>query len=116
MTGQHQGFSYLSKVGARGLLNLGEKSFLDHQNWENLMQSKRTGPQLQIDYKPWIEEISCFNCLHKNSKENLYKNLNEKMFYVIHIFYANFHESVTLLFLFEFSRNFHQNEELRNWE
>ena len=37
-----QGFSYLSEVGARGLLNFGEKH-LDHQNWENLMQSKRTG-------------------------------------------------------------------------
>ena len=35
-----QGFSYLSEVGARGLLNLGKKH-LDHQNWENLMQSKR---------------------------------------------------------------------------
>ena len=38
-----QGFSYLSEVGARGLLNLGKKH-LDHQNWENLMQSKRTRP------------------------------------------------------------------------
>ena len=37
-----QGFSYLSEVRARGLLNLGEKH-LDHQNWENLMQPKRTG-------------------------------------------------------------------------
>ena len=36
------GFSYLSKVRARGLLNLGKKH-LDHQNWENLMQSKRPG-------------------------------------------------------------------------
>ena len=37
--------SYLSEVGAsRGLLNLGEKH-LDHQSLENLMQSKRTGPQ-----------------------------------------------------------------------
>ena len=31
------GIFYLS--GARGLLNLGKKH-LDHQNWENLMQSK----------------------------------------------------------------------------
>ena len=38
-----QGLSYLSEVGARGLLNLGKKH-LDHQNWENLMQSKITGP------------------------------------------------------------------------
>ena len=37
-----QGFSYLSEVGARGLLNLAKKH-LDHQNWENLLQSKRTG-------------------------------------------------------------------------
>ena len=29
---------------------------------------------------------------------------------------ANFHASVTLLFLFGFSLNFHQNVELRNWE
>ena len=31
-------------------------------------------------------------------------------------FHANFHSSVTLLFLFRFSWNFHQNVELRNWE
>ena len=31
-------------------------------------------------------------------------------------FYANFHGSVTLLFLFGFSWNFQQNVELRNWE
>ena len=31
-------------------------------------------------------------------------------------FYANFHASVTLLFLFRFSWNFHQSVELRNWE
>ena len=37
-----QEFSYLSEVGDRGLLILGKKH-LDHQNWENLMQSKRTG-------------------------------------------------------------------------
>ena len=37
-----QGFSYLSEVRARGLLNLGNYH-LDHQSWENLMQSKRTG-------------------------------------------------------------------------
>ena len=29
----HQGISYLSVVGARGLLNF-EKKHLDHQNWE----------------------------------------------------------------------------------
>ena len=37
-----QGFPYLIEVRARGLLNLGKKH-LDHQYWENLMQSKRTG-------------------------------------------------------------------------
>ena len=39
-----QGFSYLSEIGARGLLNLefGGEQHLDHQNRENLMQSKRT--------------------------------------------------------------------------
>ena len=31
-------------------------------------------------------------------------------------FYTNFHASVTLLFFFGFSWNFHQNVELRNWE
>ena len=30
------------EIGARRLLNLGTKKHLDHQNWENLMQSKRT--------------------------------------------------------------------------
>ena len=35
-------------LGARGLLNLGKKH-LDHQNWENLMQSKRTGPPFEMD-------------------------------------------------------------------
>ena len=44
MYGVYQGFSYLSKDGARGLLNLGKKHS-DHLGWENLMQSKRTGPQ-----------------------------------------------------------------------
>ena len=39
---KNQGFSYLSEVGAWGLLNLGKKH-LDHQNWEHLMQPKRTG-------------------------------------------------------------------------
>ena len=34
----YQGFSYLSEGGATGLLNLG-----NHQNWENLLQSKKTG-------------------------------------------------------------------------
>ena len=38
------GFSYLTEVGARGLLNMGKK-LLDHQIWENLMQSKRMGLQ-----------------------------------------------------------------------
>ena len=37
-----QGFSYLSEVGTRGLLNLGKKH-LDHRNWESLMQSKGIG-------------------------------------------------------------------------
>ena len=31
-----QGFSYLSEVGARGLLEFGNKKVLDHQNWDNL--------------------------------------------------------------------------------
>ena len=31
-------------------------------------------------------------------------------------FYANFHASVTLLDLFGFSCNFHQNVELSNWK
>ena len=39
---EYQVFSYHSEVRARGLVNLGKKH-LDHQNWENLMQSKRTG-------------------------------------------------------------------------
>ena len=30
-------------------------------------------------------------------------------------FYANFHASVTLVFLLIFSRNFHKNVELKNW-
>ena len=34
-----EGFSYLSEVEARGLLNLEKKKRLDHQNWENLIQS-----------------------------------------------------------------------------
>ena len=37
-----QGFSYLSEVGARGLLNL-VITHLYHQDWENLMQSIITG-------------------------------------------------------------------------
>ena len=41
----NQGFSYLSKVETRGLLNLGKKH-LDHQNWENLMMSKTNGSPL----------------------------------------------------------------------
>ena len=44
-----QGFSYLSEVEARGLLNLGKKH-LDHQNWENFMQSKR----VELPFK-WIK-------------------------------------------------------------
>ena len=36
-----QGFSYFSEVGARGLLNLGEK--VDHQTWGKFVQSKITG-------------------------------------------------------------------------
>ena len=40
--GGDQGFSYLSEVVTRGLLNLGTKKHLDHRNWENLMQSKIT--------------------------------------------------------------------------
>ena len=42
--GVFEGFSNLSEAGARGLLNLGEKKHFDHQDCENLMQSKRTGP------------------------------------------------------------------------
>ena len=38
-----QGLSYLSEVGARGLLRLGKKH-LDHQNWKKLMQSKKIRP------------------------------------------------------------------------
>ena len=38
-----RGFSYLSEVGARDLLNLGKKD-LNHQNWEHLALSKRTEP------------------------------------------------------------------------
>ena len=36
--GHTLGFFYLSEDRARGLMNLG-KRHLDHQNWENLMQS-----------------------------------------------------------------------------
>ena len=43
-----QGFSYLSEVGTRGLLNLGKKH-LDHQNWETLMQSKRSRLPFSMD-------------------------------------------------------------------
>ena len=56
-----QRFSYLNAVWARGLLNLGN---LDHQNWENLMQSKRTGPSFRMDLKAYILavlSIGCFN-------------------------------------------------------
>ena len=38
-----KGFSYISEVGARDLLNL-VKKHLNHQNWGNLMHSKRTEP------------------------------------------------------------------------
>ena len=43
-----QGFSFLSEVRAGGLLNLG-KYHMEHQSWENLMLSKRTGPPFKID-------------------------------------------------------------------
>ena len=36
--------TFPKSIEARGLLNLGKKHS-DHQNWENLMQSKRTGLQ-----------------------------------------------------------------------
>ena len=33
-----QEFFYLSEVGARGLLNMQKNKYLDHQDWENVMQ------------------------------------------------------------------------------
>ena len=42
-TNTGQGFSYLSEVGAREVLNL-RKYYSDVQSCENLMQLKRTGP------------------------------------------------------------------------
>ena len=42
------GISNLSEVRAKGLLNLGKKH-LNHQNWENLMHSKRTGLSFLMD-------------------------------------------------------------------
>ena len=52
--GPNQGFSYLSEVGTRGLLNLGKKH-LDHQYWKNLMQSK----------KNWITILNGFTVYKK---------------------------------------------------
>ena len=43
-----QGFSNLSEVGARGLLNLGKKAF-ELSKLVNLMQSKRTEPPFEMD-------------------------------------------------------------------
>ena len=37
-----QGFSSLSEVWGQGPVEFGKKT-LDYQNWENFMQSKRTG-------------------------------------------------------------------------
>ena len=37
------------EIGARSLLKLGTKKHLDHQNWENLMQSKRTELPFYMD-------------------------------------------------------------------
>ena len=54
---RHQGFSYLSDVGARGLLNLG-KYHLSHQNWENQIQSKNTRSPFEIDRFKTIINIS----------------------------------------------------------
>ena len=55
------------EVRARGLLNLGEKH-LDHQNWENLMQSKRTG----CNFK-WIKKhIITVNVLKLRTLKNNY--------------------------------------------
>ena len=91
-------------MGARGLLNLG-KSFWTikiGKTWCNLKEVDRNFKLIENHrYKKLAASIA----LHKNSKENLCKH-----------FYANFHESVTVLFLFGFSWNFHQNVELRNWE
>ena len=42
-----QRFSYLSEVGARGLLNLGKRR-LSHKNWENFMQPKRTRRHFEL--------------------------------------------------------------------
>ena len=47
-----RGFSDLSEVGARGLLNLGKKHF-DHQNWENLRRLKELDRHFKWIKKPY---------------------------------------------------------------
>ena len=58
-----------------GAVNLGKKH-LDHQSLENLMQSKRTGPQLKtMDIRSELLQLHFIKL-----QENLYKNVNENMF------------------------------------
>ena len=86
--GKHIGFWYRL---FRGLLNLGKKYF-NHQNRENF----------------W-----CFNCPPWKLMKICIKMWMKTCFHSH--FYAIFHASATLLLLFGFSRNFHQNVGLRNW-
>ena len=70
-------------------MNLGKKH-LDRQNWENLMQSERTGHHFKWTKKNIRKKqckgfvvLTALPCFHSH-------------------FYANIHASVTLLFLFAF--------------
>ena len=67
--GPIQGFSYCFKVGARGLLNLGEKAFgpIGSSKSGNLMQSKKLKRHFKWIKNMYYEEVSsvsicCFNC------------------------------------------------------
>ena len=83
-----QGFSYFSEVSW-----ICGKKHSDLQNWENLMQIRNIFVALIVHHKNSLI-FACF----------------------LSHFYANFLASVTLLFVFGFSWNFHQSVVLRNWE
>ena len=111
-----QGFTYLSEVGATSLFKW-EKKHFDHQSWDTWCSFKDLDRHFKLIKNHGYQKIVVSGCYRFVSLKLMKICINMRMKTCFHShFYANFHASVTLLFLFGFSWNFTKNVELRNWE
>ena len=97
----------------QGPVEFGKRT-LDYQNWEILMQSKRTGLHFKwIKKYIWNKKCKAFVTLVALLKKFMKICIKMWMKTCFHShFYANFHASVTLLFLLGFFMKFSRTNKL----